>query len=288
MKRLNRSVLFLSIICCLYSARLIADQQLDSLKHISAAGAPFLTLKMLDQAQPGVDQDLYEWILWEQERLHILNEWKQWDDLLIRVESLPADIPEQFQQQASTYQIKAYIALGQNNTARKLLREKLWQDEAGSSNEYKTWRQLVIETYLNEQRIDDARIAMLRLQQDFPQHDKQWVLLRARVLMQAQRYDEVINILSNRLDWQSLSMKLLAEYRNGLHNAQTLWDLAKKRIDIIEGDDQQLATYWTLAAIAAQSINLSNEVIALEARLSLEQEDSINLTPINADQLWSA
>ncbi len=36
----------------------IADERLDLLKHISAAGAPALTLKMLDQAQPGMDQDL--------------------------------------------------------------------------------------------------------------------------------------------------------------------------------------------------------------------------------------
>jgi hypothetical protein len=56
-----------------------ADERLDLLKSISAAGAPFLTLKMLEQAQPGIDQDLYEWILWEQERFAILTEWRQWD-----------------------------------------------------------------------------------------------------------------------------------------------------------------------------------------------------------------
>ena len=54
-----------------------ADERLDLLKRISAAGAPLLTLEMLDQAQPGMDQDLYEWILWEQERLSILAEWQQ-------------------------------------------------------------------------------------------------------------------------------------------------------------------------------------------------------------------
>jgi hypothetical protein len=60
-----------------------ADERLDLLKNISAAGAPALTMKMLDQAQPKVDADLYEWILWEQERLAILAQWKQWDQLLI-------------------------------------------------------------------------------------------------------------------------------------------------------------------------------------------------------------
>ena len=69
----------------------LAKQQLDSLKNISAAGAPFLTLQMLDQAQPGLDSDLYEWILWEQERFKIRRQWDQWNDLLVRIESLPDD-----------------------------------------------------------------------------------------------------------------------------------------------------------------------------------------------------
>ena len=278
----------LVLVCSFFISHLSADQQLDSLKHISKAGAPFLTLKMLEQAQPGIDEDVYEWILWEQERYQILSLWKQWNDLLIRIEGLPSDLPEQFLQQAATYQIRAYIALGQNRTARKLLRKQLWALDAASSNEYKTWRQLVIETYLNDRLIDDARVSMLRLQQDFGQENKDWILLRARVLMQTERFEETIELLSTRLDWQSLFMKLLAEYRSQQHDAQTLWDLARKRITSISDDPEQLASYWSIAVIAAQAISPKNEVIALEARLGLDVKDNINLYRIDADQLWQA
>lgn len=284
----KHSVFSLILFCILYQVSAQANQQLDSLKFISSAGAPFLTLKMLDQAQPGVDQDLYEWILWEQERFSILSQWEQWNELLVRIEGLPEDLPQQFRQQASSYRIKSYMALGQNNTARQLLREQLWQLESGSSLEYRNWRQLVIQTYLNDDRINDARVAMLRLQQDFDEDDREWILLRARVLMQAKRYDEVIELLASRLDWESLSMRLLAEYRNKLHSAKTLWDLAKKRIDIIQDDNKQLAAYWEIALIAARDMNPVNEVIALEARLSLDVADSVSLKKINADQLWQA
>lgn len=284
MKKICLSVLMLTFSV----SHLSANQQLDSLKHISAAGAPFLTLKMLDQAQPGIDQDLYEWILWEQERFNILTEWKQWNDLLVRIENLPKDLPEQFLQQAASYQIRSYIELGQNETARALLREKLWNVEAGASNEYKNWRQLLIETYVNEHNIDDARIAMLRFQQDFEQGDKDWILLRARVLMQAQRYDEAIEVLSNRLSWKALAMKLLAEYRNHQHSAQALWDLCKKRTDTIRDDPEQLATYWSIASIAARDMNPANQVIALEARLGIHTRLTDSLYRNNADQLWQA
>jgi hypothetical protein len=284
MKKTCLSVLLLTSIFSSVSA----NQQLDSLKHISAAGAPFLTLKMLEQAQPGVDQDLYEWILWEQERFKILTDWKQWNKLLVRIESLPKDLPEQFLQQASSYQIRAYIELGQYKTARALLRDRLWNVDAGSSSEYKNWRQLLIETYLNENRIDDARIAMLRFQQDFEQGDKDWILLRARVLMQARRYEEAIAVLSNRLDWKSLAMKLLAEYRNKQHTAQSIWDLCEKRIGAIQDDPEQLATYWSIAAIVAEDINPAKQVIALEARLGIKADAVDSLYTISPDQLWQA
>ena len=110
-----------------------ADERLDLLKNISSAGAPELTIKMLDQAQPNVDEDLYEWILWEQERLAILAHWQQWDMLLVRIEGLPEDIPLQFKQQAATYQARAFLELGQTVTARKILREQLWQTLASEA-----------------------------------------------------------------------------------------------------------------------------------------------------------
>ena len=271
------------------SPALRGDQQLDTLKNISAAGAPFLTLKMLDQAQPGIDANLYEWILWEQERYRILSEWRQWNDLLVRIEGLPNDLPEQFRQQAGSYRIRAYMALGQNTTARRLLREQLWRSDAGHSAEYRQWRRLVVQTYLNEDRNDDARIAMLRLQQDFDIDDREWIMLRARVLMKVGRYEEVISLLSGRLDWESLVVRLLAEYRLGLHDAETLWDLAQKRIELIkQEDDRQLAGYWTIAAIAARDLNPVNEVLALESRLGLDVTDSIRLDELDAGDLWRA
>ncbi len=284
--RLSACLLTILLTAVMQSA--LADQQLNSLKNISAAGAPLLTLKMMGQAQPDIDQDLYQWILWEQERYRILSEWKQWDELLIRIEGLPDDLPEQFKAQSTTYRIRAYLALGQNRTARQLLRQQLWQVQGADSREYQTWRKLIIETYLQDGRIDDARVALLRMQQDFPEHDKEWVLLRGRVLMQAGRYDEAIQVLSEQLNWKGLAMKLLAEYYDQQHSAQTLWNLAKKRVELLKDDVDQAAVYWSIAAIAAQKMSPVNAVIALEARLGIDTELDDVLYEVNADQLWQA
>ena len=158
----------------------LADQRLDLLKQISTAGAPMLTLKMLDQAQPGIDHNLYEWILWEQERWAILTEWQLWNQLLIRIETLPPDIPDQFRQQAATFKARAFLELGQYRSARRVLRAQLWQDQARQSADYESWRRLVIESYIDDGRTEDARVAMLRFDQDFSSTDLSWLLLRGR------------------------------------------------------------------------------------------------------------
>ena len=149
---ISRLLVFLLIFPVAGISGALADQRLDILKSISAAGAPGLTLKMLDQAQPGVDEDLYEWILWEQERYKILSRWEQWDQLLIKLENLPVDIPDQFRNQTIIYKSRAYIQLGQTATARKILREQVWKTAADFVSEYQTWRRLIIESYLHDNR----------------------------------------------------------------------------------------------------------------------------------------
>ena len=114
MMRQPFAILMLVLLSCLVSTPARADERLNLLKNISAAGAPMLTLEMLDQAQPGIDQDLYAWIAWEQERLSILSRWRQWDQMLVRIETIPADIPAQFKHQVASYKARALLIARSN------------------------------------------------------------------------------------------------------------------------------------------------------------------------------
>ena len=182
---------------------------------------------MLDQAQPGIDQALYEWILWEQERLAILAEWKQWDQLLIRIEGLPSDIPDQFKQQATTYKARAFLELGQTSSARQVLRERLWLGLSQDSASYETWRRLIIESYIDDGRTEDARVAMLRFDQDFNSTDLSWLLLRARVLIESERYEQAIRLLQGREEWQARLTSMLAAFRLQRIDKAELWRQVK-------------------------------------------------------------
>ncbi len=265
-----------------------ADERLDLLKSISAAGAPALTLKMLDQAQPKVDDDLYEWILWEQERLEILTQWKQWDELLIRIEGLPDDIPNQFKQQVATYKVRAFLELGQTISARQVLRQQLWQTLAGESSDYETWRRQVIESYIEDGRIEDARVAMLRFDQDFNSTDPDWLLLRARVLIEAGRHQQAILILRDRDSWQARLTSMLASFKLNQIDKAELWQQVKKRSENKAVGDEERATLWALGYFAAQKMSAVDRVVALESLFRGGDQSPLKLFQVPVDLLWQA
>ena len=266
----------------------LADERLDVLKRISAAGAPVLTLKMLDQAQPRMDEDLYEWILWEQERYKILSKWQQWDELLIKIESLPIDIPEQFKHQAITYKAEAYMQLGQTATARKILRDQLWQTSADAVAEYQTWRRLVIVSYLEDSRIEDARIAMLRFDQDFSSEEASWLLLRAAVLIQTGRYEEAVLVLENQKGWQAIATSLLAKFRAQQISPAELWKRVKKDTKKKDRQSDELATLWALGVYASEHMSPVDRVIALEQHFQNSLVSPLQLFELQSDRLWQA
>jgi len=265
-----------------------ANERLEVLKNISAAGAPVLTLKMLDQAQPKIDIDLYEWILWEQERYSILSKWQQWNELLVRIESLPADLPEQFRNQATTYKISAYLEIGQIDTARTILRDQLWQSGVEEVAEYQAWRHQIIISYLNDDRIDDARIAMVRFDQDFDIEDEAWLLLRASVLIQVGRFEEAIQILQGRDSWQALSIRLYAKFWAQQITARELWSLVRKKASESELEGPELATLWALGHYATQHLSAVDRVVALEQLFKVGSISPLEQFQLNPDQLWRA
>jgi len=278
----------LALIAAAVIGQATANERLDLLRNISAAGAPNLSLKMLDEAQPQVDQDLYEWILWEQERLRILAQWKQWDQLLVRIEGLPVDIPAQFRQQAATYQARAYLELGQNDSAREVLREQLWQVKAAESVEYETWRRQVIESYLGDGRIEDARIAMLRLDQDFDSNDIDWLLLRAQVLIQAGRPEQAVRVLQEQKDWRAELTRVYARFLQGQVDHAELWKQVKSRVADEKLSDEQRATLWALANQAARQMSPVDRVVALESLFRGPRQSPLKLFQVPVDDLWQA
>lgn len=265
-----------------------ADDKLEQLKNISNAGAPFLTLKMLDQAQPSLDADLYNWILWEQERYAILEQWQQWNELLIRIESLPNDLPEQFKHQLVSKQAKAYLALGQTNTARKILRPYLWSPEAVISNEYMTWRKMIVDSYIKDKRFDDARIAMRRFQLDFNQQDASWLENRALILIQSNYLNEAAELLASTNEEHLRPLSLYVDYLTEKKSASSVWSEATQLAKQHEVNSKFYAMYWMVALKSTAKMSAVDRVIAHEKIMQTEHHYFNKLLSVENDALWSA
>ena len=197
-------------------------------------------------------------------------------------------MPEQFRNQATTYKIRAYLEIGQTDTARRLLREQLWLTSSDAASEYETWRRLVISSYLKDGRLEDARIAMLRFNQDFDTEDDTWVLLRATVLIGSARYDQAIQVLQDVDTWQAKLTSLLAQYRSQLFNANTLWATLKKQVAKAEFEVGEQATLWALAYFAGQQMSPVDCVVALEQVFKADSVTPLELFQLSPDQLWAA
>ena len=265
-----------------------ANERLDLLKTISISGAPALTLKMLDQAQPKIDVDLYEWILWEQERYQILSKWQQWDELLVRIERLPDDLPLQFKSQATTYRVKAYLELGQTATARKILRQQLWHSPSDSNDDVQIWRRLLIISYIKDNRLEDAQVAMLRFDQDFEANDPDWLILRATVLIQAGRYQSAISVLKGLDSWQAKHTQRLARLKADQLAAAVLRKWTDTEMSREGIDSDELVTLAALGFFAAEKMSLVDRVVSLERLFQIGNSSPLELFKLPPDYLWDA
>jgi hypothetical protein len=286
--RMFRSIpLVLALLfCCIKISW--ANERLELLKSISASGAPALTLKMLDQAQPKVDVDLYEWILWEQERYAILSKWQQWDELIVRIERLPDDLPIQFQNQATTHRINAYLELDQTATARKILRQQLWQSASYSNVDEQTWRRQIIISYIKDNRLADAQAAMLRFDQDFEEETPDWSILRATVLIQTERYKLAMQLLKGLDSWQAKATYRLAQLKADQITANDLRRLIDPKMEHPDTSDDELTTLAALRFFAAEQLSLVDRVVALEGLFQIGHHSSLGLFKLPPDTLWDA
>jgi tetratricopeptide (TPR) repeat protein len=286
--RIFRLILLALVLLVCFMRISWANERLELLKSISSLGAPALTLKMLDQAQPKVDVDLYEWILWEQERYAILSKWKQWDELIARIERLPDDLPIQFKNQATIHRINAYLELDQTVIARKILRQQLWQSTSGSNVDKQTWRRQIIISYIKDKRLADAQVAMLRFDQDFKVKTPDWLILRATVMIQAERYEPAMQLLEGLDSWQAKATYQLAQLKAGQITANDLRRLIATKMKRPDTSDDELTTLAALKFFAAKQMSLVDRVVSLEALFQIGHHSSLALFKLSPDTLWRA
>jgi len=279
------SLIFLGLV---FSPHIFADE-LDDLLIYAKAGTPHLAMKLIEQRQPDGATNRQEWIRWEHALISLLRDSQEWLLLEQRVARQGDSLPIEQRRWMLTQRADALLNLQRAQEARTLLRFLLWSDAEASTTDISRWRQMVIQSYLEEGRRDDAYDAMLRHRQDYGDGDRETMLLRARVLLTNDRpLDAKMQLNGAGEGADAASLRLLASLRAG-ESAKVVVQEAKRRLK--ENPSSTRARLILLGVIAEGSAlqrDLAAGAVALEQFYSepgYEQLES-GLLRFSPDTLW--
>jgi len=284
------SVLVFSGVLLPASRAALDANSLNELAQLARAGAPQLALRRMDAEQPSADQDMAAWSAWEQERLQILSSQGLYPALIERVAAMPEAADPVFRRFALTLKADAQLQLNRADAARATLRDLLWTANDAAREEQARWRQLVIRSYVLQDRSDDARQALLRYRQDFGDESLQMRWLNAQVLLQGGDAGAALKLLEN----DDSAHGLLLRYAARLGAApQQAGKVETATVALAQKTDSATlkGACWALAAEAAgESGQALKRIEYLEHALSLPVDQQLvhGVVDYNADELWDA
>jgi hypothetical protein len=273
-----------------FTSPLLADE-LDDLLVYAKAGAPHLTIKLIEQRQPDQQANLQGWLRWERALIDLLRDNQEWAALEQRVVRQGDALPLEQRRWMSTQRAEALLNLQRPQETRALLRSLLWNDSEALTADISRWRHLIIQSYLHEGRHDDAYDAMLRHRQDYGDGDRETLLLRARVLLANGRPQDAKQQLTGAGEGaDAASLRLLAGLRAG-GVAKVVVQEAKRRLK--ENPASIRARFILMGVVAegsAQLGDLATSIVALEQYYSEPAHEKLEsgLLHISPDTLWQS
>jgi hypothetical protein len=262
---------------------------LREISQLARSGAPQLALRRMEVEQPGFEDNAVDWMTWERERLQILRNQHMDAALVKRVQALPSDIDERFLHFAKTLGVESQLQLGDIPAALASVRALIWQHGAHAEPEQlEQWRRLVVRAYVREDRVEDARLALLRYRQDYGTDNSEWRWLSARVSLQAGHPRSALKRLAGVDQPRGRFLYQLAALEAGEGKASDIAKEAVKKAAAATTPGLQRA-WWSLAARAAAKANKPyDEVRYLEHALALSPDPELALLfpAVNADHLW--
>ena len=277
------------------SFRIEAEQQgatqdpFPVVESMLVGGARDLALQYINTHQSD-ESDPDIWQRWEQLRIRLYRERREWTAISDRVQALPPYSAVAFRQWLLTAAAEAELNAGNGGNARSYLRQLIWQTEA-SRRQMARWRRLVIRSYLVDNRIDDAKTALLRYKADYRARSDAWQLLHARVLMRAKEYRRAFEVLGDIQTVDAQLLRLYSAHEAGIYQSDTVIRRCQRLAGKPRLTKHQRQQIWVMAATAARKVKDKSRVVAfLELALNAgfrDQPDD-HFFALAPDHLWQA
>jgi hypothetical protein len=269
-----------------------ATPTLQDINGFASAGAPDLALQFIDREQPNFAQDPVDWMAWERERIYLYQSIEDWKAVIERSGNLPAQVGADFRRWEDMQAAAAWLQLGKGHEARVILRKLIWNTQSPPDDQTSSQlRQLVLRSYLVDERLEDAQTAVIRYRQDYPNDTGNWPLLEARLFLRTQQPQAALDVLRGSKSSDSDMLRLLAELRTGALAPDKVY---KKAVSIGSDDKlpvEQRVHAWFIAAEAAESLaNPVARIQALQGGLGLQPGllDRDTVFAVTPDMLWDA
>ena len=144
---------------------------------------------------PTITDEAQEWLQWQRQLWALYEVSGQWQKLYSRTQNLPRGLPLAARREADLLAIRALSAMQKGAAARRFIRAQfpLAADEIAHERRL---RRAVIATYLADDLLADARVAMTAFRRDYGAADTDWLLLAAGVEMRTGNLDAAVNLLA--------------------------------------------------------------------------------------------
>lgn len=280
---------FLFVSSSVVRAEVNAEEQFATVESFIAGGARELAMLSIATRQTG-DIPVKNWMRWERLRIRLYRDRGDWSAISARIETMPASTPASFRQWLLVEAAQAELSARRGTKARKYLRQLVWASGA-TDKQMAYWRRLIIRSYLVDNRINDARTALLRYKADYRTRSDAWQLLHARVLMRAQDYQQAFRVLGDIQTMEANLLRLYAALHGGIYKPEVVMAKARRFAGRPRLKPDQLRRTWLLAVQAAQKLadqNLATAFLELALNVGLPDTPNDVFFPLKADDLWQS
>ncbi len=280
----------------------VTFESLAQMNELIELGVPALALSLLEREQEKREQFTADWYAFEYRRILLLSALEQWQQIIERTQWLfdTADANKQITRKIGlwfeTQQVMANIQLKNSGLALEQLQHLLWGTEAAhrDSSLPAIWRRLVIRVYLQMQKDDDARKALVKYERDYQAEatDVDWILLQAQVLLRTNRPQQAAVLLSKIVTDDAVDVEallLIAELQINPKRAAEINQQMRVKLD---GQVLSRPARWAYSYVAYTAskvlADIPAQILNLESMLSLGIKTPVfdDSYQVTADDLW--
>lgn len=280
----------------------VTFESLAQMNELIELGVPSLALSLLEREQEKREQFTADWYAFEYRRILLLSALEQWQKIIERTRWLfdTADANKQITRKIGlwfeTQQVMANIQLKNSELALDQLQGLLWGTEAAHRDPSlpAVWRRLVIRIYLQMQKDDDARKALVKYERDYQTEatDIDWILLQAQVLLRTNRPQQAAVLLDKIVTDDAVDVEallLIAELQIDPKRAVEINQQMREKLDGQVLSRQARWAYSYVAYTASKVLaDIPAQILNLESMLSLGIKTPVfdDSYQVTADDLW--